>query len=81
MSENNIGSSFDDFLSGSSIIDEASAVAVHRVTAWQAVQEVEAQGEKLRGRITVDPSICHGKPCIRGLRYPWKMCWSGWPAA
>ncbi|MBW7896397.1 MAG: DUF433 domain-containing protein [Opitutaceae bacterium] len=21
-------------------------------------------------RITVDPGICHGKPCIRGLRYP-----------
>lgn len=21
-------------------------------------------------RITIDPLICHGKPCIRGLRYP-----------
>jgi uncharacterized protein (DUF433 family) len=21
-------------------------------------------------RITIDPSICHCKPCIRGLRYP-----------
>ena len=21
-------------------------------------------------RITLDPSICHGKPCIRRLRYP-----------
>ena len=21
-------------------------------------------------RITVDLSVCHGKPCIRGLRYP-----------
>lgn len=21
-------------------------------------------------RITMDPNICHGKPCIRGLRYP-----------
>ena len=21
-------------------------------------------------RITADPSICHGKPCIRGMRYP-----------
>jgi len=20
--------------------------------------------------ITIDPEICHGKPCIRGLRYP-----------
>ena len=22
------------------------------------------------GRITIDPEICHGAPCIRGLRYP-----------
>ncbi len=21
-------------------------------------------------QITMDPAICHGKPCIRGLRYP-----------
>ena len=21
-------------------------------------------------RITIDPNICHGKPCIRGMRYP-----------
>ena len=21
-------------------------------------------------RITVNPEICHGKPCVRGLRYP-----------
>jgi uncharacterized protein (DUF433 family) len=26
--------------------------------------------EDLLARITVDPRICHGKPCIRGLRYP-----------
>lgn len=24
-------------------------------------------------RITMDPQICHGKPCIRGLRYPVEM--------
>ena len=24
-------------------------------------------------RITIDPAICHGKPCIRGLRYPVAM--------
>jgi uncharacterized protein (DUF433 family) len=26
--------------------------------------------ESLMQRITMDPQICHGKPCIRGLRYP-----------
>ena len=24
----------------------------------------------MNNRITIDPTICHGKPCIRGLRYP-----------
>ncbi len=24
----------------------------------------------LLSRITIDPNICHGKPVIRGLRYP-----------
>jgi uncharacterized protein (DUF433 family) len=24
----------------------------------------------LLDRITIDPQICHGKPVIRGLRYP-----------
>lgn len=23
-----------------------------------------------RDRITIDPEICHGKPTVRGLRYP-----------
>lgn len=27
-------------------------------------------GESLISRITIDPAICHGKPCVRGLRYP-----------
>lgn len=21
-------------------------------------------------RITIDPEICHGKPCVRGMRHP-----------
>ena len=25
---------------------------------------------QLIDRITIDPHLCHGKPCIRGLRYP-----------
>ncbi|WP_460906030.1 DUF433 domain-containing protein [Spirosoma areae] len=24
----------------------------------------------LLNRITIDPTICHGKPCIRGMRWP-----------
>jgi uncharacterized protein (DUF433 family) len=26
--------------------------------------------QNLMDRITINPDICHGKPCIRGLRYP-----------
>lgn len=26
--------------------------------------------QSLLQRVTLDPNICHGKPCIRGLRYP-----------
>ena len=26
--------------------------------------------QNLLNRITIDPEICHGKPTIRGLRYP-----------
>jgi uncharacterized protein (DUF433 family) len=26
--------------------------------------------DTLLSRITIDPAICHGKPCVRGLRYP-----------
>jgi len=24
----------------------------------------------LLSRITIDPSICHGKPCVRNMRWP-----------
>lgn len=27
----------------------------------------------LTGRITIDPDLCHRRPCIRGLRYPVEM--------
>lgn len=26
--------------------------------------------DSLLSRITTDAAICHGKPCVRGLRYP-----------
>ena len=29
--------------------------------------------ENLLKRITIDPEICHGKPSVRGLRYPVEM--------
>ena len=29
--------------------------------------------DQFKNRITMSPDICHGKPCIRGLRYPVEM--------
>jgi uncharacterized protein (DUF433 family) len=29
-----------------------------------------SNADDLIQRITIDPHICHGTPCIRGLRYP-----------
>jgi uncharacterized protein (DUF433 family) len=26
--------------------------------------------DPLLSRITIDPAVSHGKPCVRGLRYP-----------
>ena len=30
----------------------------------------ENDSSRLLERITIDLEICHGKPCVRGLRYP-----------
>ncbi|NCN89360.1 MAG: XRE family transcriptional regulator [Gallionella sp.] len=43
MSKKNIGSNFDDFLAENAALDEATAVAVKRVIAWQIEQEMKAQ--------------------------------------
>jgi antitoxin HicB len=43
MNKNNIGSSFDVFLEEEALLDEATAVAVKRVIAWQIAEEMKAQ--------------------------------------
>lgn len=34
------------------------------------IDNIKDMQEELLNRITIDPEICHGKPTIRGLRYP-----------
>ncbi|MBI4672436.1 MAG: DUF433 domain-containing protein [Chloroflexi bacterium] len=34
------------------------------------MQSSTLDARKLLERITLDPAICHGKPSLRGLRYP-----------
>lgn len=41
------------------------AAEAEDVSFWYAIGM-----DKLLSRITIDPTICHGKPCVRGLRYP-----------
>lgn len=43
MNAQHIGSSFDDFLAEEALLEEATAVAVKRVIAWQIEQEMAAQ--------------------------------------
>ena len=43
MSKQHIGSSFDDFLKEEALLEEATAVAVKRLIAWQIEQEMAVQ--------------------------------------
>ncbi len=43
MSNKHMGSRFDDFLEDEGMLEEATAVALKRVIAWQIAQEMKAQ--------------------------------------
>ena len=43
MTKRNLGNDFDDFLKEEGMLEEATAVAVKRVIAWQIEQEMAAQ--------------------------------------
>lgn len=43
MSKKNIGSRLDDFLQEEAMLEEATAVALKRVIAWQIADEMKAQ--------------------------------------
>lgn len=60
-----------------SLVNEVSLIQNEtldqKTTAWQLSRrsiEVLMLKENSLSRITVDPEICYGKPCVRGLRYP-----------
>ncbi len=44
MSNQHIGSSFDDFLAEEALLEEATATAMKRVIAWQGIPEANAGG-------------------------------------
>jgi antitoxin HicB len=44
MSKRNLGSSFDDFLKEQDLLEEATAVAIKRVIAYQLAAVMKAQG-------------------------------------
>ncbi len=43
MANRHIGSNFDDFLAEDALLEDATAVAMKRVIAWQIEQEMKAQ--------------------------------------
>jgi uncharacterized protein (DUF433 family) len=60
-------------VSASTILLEVAATAERVVRLALARLERVLVMDPLLARITIDPNICHGKPCIRGLRYPIEM--------
>lgn len=43
MGKKNIGSRFDDFLQEEAILEDATAVALKRIIAWQIAEEMKVQ--------------------------------------
>ena len=43
------------------------------ISAARRCEEYTIDMDPLLSRITIDPAVCHGKPCVRGLRYPVEM--------
>jgi len=43
MGKKHIGSSFDEFLQEEAVLDDATAVALKRVIAWQIAEEMKVQ--------------------------------------
>ena len=41
-----------------------------QVSTERKRKPTQSSKSNLLERISTDPTICHGKPCIRGLRYP-----------
>ncbi|WP_255346499.1 DUF433 domain-containing protein [Synechococcus sp. PCC 7335] len=48
--------------------DRAPPTGLKETSRFQ--HEAFVMDSTLLERITIDPEVCHGKPCIRGLRYP-----------
>ena len=61
-------------LAGINADNSAFKRAEHAEGAWRNANNPQDDAEmRLHERITIDPEICHGKPTIRGLRYPVTM--------
>ena len=58
---------------GDAAWDTKRAIAVTGETASLGPSWYARNMDQLLSRITIDPEICHGKPCVRGLRYPVEM--------
>lgn len=58
MKAENIGSSFDDFLQEEGLLDEANAVAIKRVIAWQIDEEMKGeQPTAFGGTVLIDENV------------------------
>ncbi|MCA9470849.1 MAG: DUF433 domain-containing protein [Nitrospirales bacterium] len=51
-------------------MDSKKGYLVVLVSQWSVRYPHSMSNDELLTRITIDPQVCHGKPCIRSLRYP-----------
>jgi uncharacterized protein (DUF433 family) len=55
------------------VVERSAEQSPHRRRQWPQYGDTGMDIQGLLKRITIDPEIAHGKPCIRGLRYPVEM--------
>jgi uncharacterized protein (DUF433 family) len=52
------------------VLRQASKNAKEGLACFHPIQTIQCAMSALAGRITIDPEVCRGKPCVGGLRHP-----------
>jgi len=55
------------------VVPKQSRKVEFRSRSREGPQVIGDKMDTLLSRITIDLAVCHGKPCVRGLRYPVEM--------
>src|SRR5262245_56453001 len=50
--------------------DDYGGARSSSLICWKSISVYSLIMDSLLSRIVIDPAVCHGKPVIRGMRYP-----------